>query len=311
VEGKSSENVPVVSGVPQGSVLGPLLFLIFINDLPDNLHSKTRLFADDCILYRQIKSPNDQQILQKDLDTLASWEKKWGMDFHPQKCSVLRASRGRSPLKAKYTLKGITLMEEHSTKYLGVQLQSNISWKDHINIKTKKANNMLGFLRRNLKNSNSDTKTKAYISMVRPHLEYCCTVWSPHHQNQIKQVEMVQRRAARFVSNRYRNTSSVQDMLTNLNWESLETRRKKIQLTLLYKITNNLIDINPKDYLQKTNSRTRASHQQKYLPYSTKTDCYKHSFFPNTIPLWNRLPASVAEAPSLASFKKELSNLTF
>ena len=147
--------------------------------------------------------------------------------------------------------------------------------------------------------------------MVRPHLEYRCTVWSPHQQNQIKQVEMVQRREARFVSNRYRNTSSVQDMLTNLNWENLATRRKKIQLTLLYKITNNLIDINPNDYLQKTNSRTRASHQQKYLPYSTKTDCYKHSFFPNTIPLWNRLPASVAEAPSLASFKKELSNLTF
>ena len=95
VEGQSSEKVPVLSGVPQGSVLGPILFLIFINDLPDNLNSKARMFADDCIVYREIKSNKDQLTLQEDLDTLAAWEQKWGMDFHPHKCNVLRVSRAK------------------------------------------------------------------------------------------------------------------------------------------------------------------------------------------------------------------------
>ena len=89
LQGCSSDRVPVVSGVPQGSVLGPLLFLLFINDLPDKIVSNTRLFADDCIVYRQINRPEDCLTLQGDLNTLAEWESNWGMAFHPQKCSVL------------------------------------------------------------------------------------------------------------------------------------------------------------------------------------------------------------------------------
>ena len=120
VEGQSSEKVPVVSGVPQGSVLGPVLFLIFINDLPEDINSRTRLFADDCILYRQLSSKNDQQLLQEDLDRLATWEKTWGMEFHPQKCSVMRISRARTPITFQYHLKGVPLAEEQSSKYLGL-----------------------------------------------------------------------------------------------------------------------------------------------------------------------------------------------
>jgi hypothetical protein len=311
VEGESSEVAPVVSGVPQGSVLGPLLFLLFINDLPEGLHSSTRLFADDCILYRQIKSAHDQSLLQEDLHTLAQWEATWGMDFHPQKCSVLRVTRSRSPFLTDYTLKGTKLCTEQSSKYLGVDLQTDLSWKTHIDRVTKKANNMLGFLRRNLRNTKEDTKTKAYISMVRSNIEYCSTVWNPHHKYQIDKVEMVQRRAARFTTNRYHNTSSVSDMLTKLKWDTLENRRTKQQLTMLYRITNELVAISPKPYLKPAKLMPRSSHRLQYLQYSTSTDTLKYSFFPRTIPIWNTLPASVAEAPSLASFKSGLQALTF
>ena len=122
VEGCSSDNVPVVSGVPQGSVMEPLLFLLFINDMPDKIISTTRLFADDCIVYRQIDRPEDCAVLQEDLNTLAEWESKWGMAFHPQKCSVLSITRARSPITFSYQLKGHVLELQDSTKYLGVDV---------------------------------------------------------------------------------------------------------------------------------------------------------------------------------------------
>ena len=228
VEGCSSDSVPVVSGVPQGSVLGPLLFLLFINDLPDKIISKTRLFADDCIVYRPIYDKNDCAVLQQDLDALAEWESKWGMEFHPQKCSVLRVSRSRSPIIHSYKLKGHILITENTTKYLGVDLQTTLSWKTHIDRISKKANSMLGFLRRNLRSCSEDTKANAYFSMVRSNLEYCSSVWNPHQKDQIRKLEMIQRRAARYTTNRYRNTSSVSSMLDHLQWESLESRRSKI-----------------------------------------------------------------------------------
>ena len=188
VEGCASDNVPVVSGVPQGSVLGPLLFLLFINDLPDKIISKTRLFADDCIVYRPVYDHSDCTALQQDLDTLAEWEAKWGMAYHPQKCSVLSVSRARSPIRYPYKLKRHILEAEDSTKYLGVDLQTTLSWKTHIDRISTKANSMLGFLIRNLRSCSEDTKANAYFSMVRTNLEYCSSVWNPHQKEFIRKL---------------------------------------------------------------------------------------------------------------------------
>ena len=96
------------------------------------------MFADDCIVYREIKSNKDQLTLQEDLDTLAAWEQKWGMDFHPQKCNVLRVSRAKSPMTFSYRLKVTVLAEEATFKYLGVDLQNNLSWNQHVSRVTKK-----------------------------------------------------------------------------------------------------------------------------------------------------------------------------
>lgn len=174
----------------------------------------------------------------------------------------------------------------------------------------KKANSTLGFLRRNLRISNEQTKSTAYFSMVRPIIEYCSTVWNPHTKEYVNKVEMVQRRAARYVTNRYHNTSSVTSMLDHLEWESLESRRAKNQLTMLFKIIHGLVDIPACDYLVPASTRTRSQHSLKFLHIPVSSDYYKFSFFPRTVCRWNSLPANVAEAPSLVSFKRELSCLS-
>ena len=298
VEGTTSDSIPVISGVPQGTVLGPLLFLLFINDLPDCVQSRTRLFADDCILYRQIKTQQDCAILQEDLTKLAAWEQKWGMAFHPDKCSTIRISRSRNSITTDYTLKGHTLTTEDYTKYLGVELQSTFSWNRHIDQTVKKANSMVGFLRRNLRVSSEANKTSAYYSMVRPLLEYCSTVWSPYTKEYIQKIEMVQR-------------SSVTSMLDHLEWETLESRRTKNQLIMFFKIVHGLVDIPADKYLTPASTRTRSRHSLKYRQIPTSSDYYKHSFFPQTVCLWNSLPAKVAEAASLVPFKPELSTVSF
>jgi hypothetical protein len=180
VEGIHSDEVPVVSGVPQGSVLGPLLFLVFINVLPECVSSSTRLFADDCIVYRAIESAEDSKNLQDDLKELEKWEKKWGMDFHPEKCNILHVTRSRASIEERYFLKNHQLEMVDCAKYLGIDIDQQLTWNNHINRIVKKANSMLGFVKRNLQISNTNTKADAYKALVRSNLEYCCSVWAPH-----------------------------------------------------------------------------------------------------------------------------------
>ena len=123
-----SEIVSIKSGVPQGSVLGPCLFLVYINDLPSNLTAQTRLFADDTAAYNTVTSPIDQAHLQKDLDQLAEWEKRWDMTFHPRKCTTLPVTRNINVLHHNYTLHGHTLQTVNSVKYLGVTITKDLTW---------------------------------------------------------------------------------------------------------------------------------------------------------------------------------------
>ena len=203
IEGESSSECPVTSGVPQGSVLGPALFLAYINDLPDCVNSHVRLFADDTIVYRPIKNQQDRDALQQDLDKLVDWEQDWLMEFHPKKCQVIRVAKARKPTETTYNLHGHKLEVVDGAKYLGVTITNDLIWNKHINNTVNKANKILGLLKRNIKVNCPKIKEKAYNSMVTPILEYSATVWDPHTQTNIKRVEMVQRRAARWTLNRY------------------------------------------------------------------------------------------------------------
>ena len=227
LDGQASDPVPVLSGVPQGSVLGPILFLIFINDLPDNIKSSVRLFADDCVLYRNINSLQDCLILQEDLDSLGLWEADWQMKFNVAKCHSMRVTRHYSHKQIihDYTLHQQTLENVQSAKYLSITITENMDWGHHISDISSKATKTLGFLRRNLAFAPRSTKEVAYKTLVRPKLEYAAPIWSPYCKIWIQQVEKVQRTAARWTCRRWRNTSSVGEMLDELQWPTLEARR--------------------------------------------------------------------------------------
>ena len=139
VEGQASESSPVTSGVPQGTFLGPLLFLLYINDMPMKVSSTVRLFADDSLLYRRIRSSQDSISLQKDLDRLQQWEKEWQMSFNPAKCVVVRITRKRNPISATYKIHNHDLEVMKQGKYLGVTLADNLSWNKHVDETTKKS----------------------------------------------------------------------------------------------------------------------------------------------------------------------------
>ena len=292
VDGEHSESVPVESGVPQGTVMGPLLFLLYINDLPDCVTSHVRLFADDCLVYRPIHSFEDQVALQRDLEALTSWAEKWGMRFNPGKCVIMSTVGKKGPTPYFYTLCDTILARADESTYLGIVIQNTLRWSSHIAVITSKANRTLGFLRRNLRRSPQQLKILAYQSLLRSKLEYACAAWDPYLVKDKNTLESVQSRAARFVYNDYRRDSSVSNMITSLGWESLEHRRKLNRLSLFDKIVNGKVAINAEDYLVKGDARTRSVNSNKYRQIQTKTAVYKHSFFPRTIPDWNKTPDS-------------------
>ena len=154
IENEKSDTVPVTSGVPQGSVLGPILFLIYMNDLPDTTKSKVRLFVDDTAIYLAFSSLEDAHILQQDLDRLHQWKLQWDMEFNPSKCVVIHVTRSRTPVPSQYLLHGQALESVAGSKYLGVEISNNLSFNNHIQNITTSASRSLGFLKRNIRSQN-------------------------------------------------------------------------------------------------------------------------------------------------------------
>ena len=310
VEGCLSNPNPVLSGVPQGTVLGPLLFLIYINDIADHLSpgSSLRLFADDSLLYRDIKTSEDSAILQKDLDSLQVWEKNNKMEFHPGKCQLIRLTNQRDPIQHVYNIHGIELDSFDSVKYLGVTIDSKLHWDVQCDNVFKKANGMLSFLERNFYKCSSSVKEQCFNALVRPILDYGATAWDPYRDYQVKKLENVNKRAARFVTgNHNRVHGETEKNMRTLGWPPLSERRARQKLIMLNKITSNQIDI-PRDDLRICYSpRFPLSY---HLP-SSSLDCHLNSFFPSTIRLWNSIPyVTQTSAISAAGFKRAMNDIT-
>ena len=301
LDGERSDACPVLSGVPQGSVLGPCLFLMYINDMPETIKSNIRLFADDTIMYLTISNLSDCQDLQNDLSKLEAWETEWLMAFNPDKCEVIRITKKHKPFIFDYKLHNKILQTTKNAKYLGLNISDDLTWSKHINQTTAKGNNTLKFIKRNIQTHNSKIKETAYKTYVRPLLEYSSSVWDPWQKKYIEKLEMVQHRAVRYILNDYARTSSVTLMLKKLSLPTLETRRKISSLVMLYKIQSGLVRIPLPSYIIST-MRNRLS-----IPYS-RINAYLHSFFPRTARLWNNLPPDLTSCSDLESFRAGLAS---
>ena len=254
VNGVKSDWAPVLSGVPQGTVLGPLLFSLYINDISSDIESEIRLFADDCVCYREIKDEKDTMKLQRDIDRLGSWARKWGMRFQPVKCNMMQLTRKWiKKIHASYTFEGTNPENVESIKYLGVTITSDLRWNTHVSNVSTKANRTLGFLRRNLHSCPQEVKEAAYKGLVRPVLDYGSSVWDPPGVVLQEELESVQKRAARFVTGNYDyETGSMTGILGQLKWESLKKRRKDNRLILLYKGLKGKASVPTDDLIPKT-----------------------------------------------------------
>ena len=299
----------VTSGVPQGTVLGPLLFLIFINDITKNTSPNARLFANDCLLYHTRNCEADAITLQKDIDTMQQWEAKWLMKFNPDKCEVITITNKRSHINYSYNIHGKELVHVQHAKYLGLTFSNNLSWNKHIDNITKKANATCAFLRRNIESCLRQVKAQCYTTFVRPNLEYAATVWDPYTKFSINKLEKFQNCAARFVNGDYARESSVTSMLKELKWPTLQQRRTNTKMVMMDRIVHHLIAMPSQMYLTPATTRTTRGHDQKFqIPFS-RIQSHQNSYFPSAIRTWNNLPVVLISVPTLEVFKVELAHV--
>ncbi|XP_072018615.1 uncharacterized protein [Amphiura filiformis] len=207
---------------------------------------------------------------------------------------------------------GTELKSTDHHPYLGVELASSMDWKHHIQNVSGKAQRTLNFLQRNLYKCPQKVRTQAYTSLIRPTLEYAATIWDPYHQRDINSLERVQRKAVRFITGNYRRRSSVTALRADLGFPTLQQRRLASRLTLFYKIHNQEVSVQiPCHYIpQDTPSiKTRRTHEEQYKIIRARTEVYKNSYFPATIPVWNKLPASIVTSTSSQTFKTKIQQL--
>jgi hypothetical protein len=305
VNGTHSSPIAVTSGVPQGSVLGPILFLLYINDIADTINSPMRLFADDSIIFREIHTHDDHLALQEDINQVSKWASQWKMAFNVKKCFLLPITLKKKRSNHLYTMDDKPISAVDSHPYLGVHISSNLSWNPHCDQVTTKANKTLGIVQHALGPCNKSVKERAYTALVHPGLEYATGAWNPHTDRNVDQLEKVQRRAARFVCGDYRRKTSVTGLLQDLGWESLEHRRIMAQLSLFFKIHTKQVDIEfPSSVSPSLGTSTRARHQNKLQHIQCYILIYRYALFPRLIPIWNALPSHVVGCTDTKQFQK-------
>ena len=326
INGSISNPLTVHSGVPQGSILGPLLFVLFIDDMISEVSQGTdiALYADDTKIWREITSDIDQIILQNDIDKLYEWSVINKMNFHPDKCKVV-AITNKSLVYAlpfyehMYTLNGNFLNYETSEKDLGVVINSRLSWIDQCQCLVQRANRQLGLVRRTCHFVNNTKQRRAlYLSLVRSIFEHCCQVWAPQTVKSINAFDLLQKRAVKWIlMEPYARYTDDEFLRKQRNLDLLPVKYKFLlsDLTLFYKIVYNkvkiklpnyVVRIEPQDVKRVTRSTNtiakgidKLKFKCKILP---KVNAFSNSFFIRALNQWNELPLYLREIDNLDKF---------
>ena len=315
VNGELSSFKPVKSGVPQGSILGPVLFTLYVNDIPSELETLIAMYADDTKLYKVLNSESSVTSLKSDLRKLEDWAKRMQMKFHPAKCKVMHL--GKNNPKSIYQMKKEdggyhTLEEVEVEKDLGVEIDNKLKFSTHIQSKINKANKILGCLKHTFKHPNKEVFTLLYKALIRPHLEYCSCIWSPQLKRDQDAIERIQRRATKLIP-------ELKDLpyntrLRQLNLPTLKFRRRRADLIETYRIMTNQHSINghcqcslcPNKELLQLSSNTHTRGHQFKLKTQITTGIRKQFFSTRVTSDWNSLSQDTVTADNVNCFKSRL-----
>ena len=292
IQGSSSTWEIVSSGVPQGSILGPTLFIIYINDLPRRIQSKIQLFADDTKIYRHIQSESDITLLQDDLNRLTRWSNQWKLRFNASKCQVLRIGEHRSLCdRPTYCLQGIELNNVEEQRDLGVLVDSHLNFEKHIKQCVKKAYGSWWIIKRTFDKLRPKVFNLLFKTYVRPHVEYCPQVWSPYKKGLIQKIEKVQRKATKTVVGL--SELSYSERLRRLHLPPLQERRERGDLIQVHKIINKLNDVDLNHLFETRNDRR---HGDKIFKPYFRTLKRGKTFSQRVINKWNMLPQKIKQS---------------
>jgi hypothetical protein len=265
------------------------MFLIYINDLPDILkHSNPLLFADDTKIYAIVCSVDDCQLIQDDLDALCHWCKIWKLDLNIAKCKVLSVTKSHNPIVFRYHINGKPLERVQELNDLGVLIQNNLSWNNHVDITVEKAYRMMGLIKRTVGyHAPQNVKQQLYTTLVRSNLEYCTQAWNGLTARNRVKLERVQRAATRYILN-FPNISYT-DRLSLLNLLPLSFRRDMLDLKFYYKSVNRLNELELYDFVNFSrdsivNTRSSSDPNLIKIPFC-KTTTFRNTFV-------NRIPYS-------------------
>ncbi len=299
-----SSPLSITSGVPQGSVVGPLLFLIYIDDLSkeSSPNSTVCLFADDAKIYS-----SDAHDLQDSLYSISNFFKTRQLQLAPEKCELLTVGKCKSA--TSFELEGISINQADSVKDLGVWINHDLKWETHVNKISKKAYQRANHILKSFRSTNVWTYLKAYKAYVRPILEYATTIWSPYLLKDKLKVERVQRFFTRKICRTCRIPyTSYSHRLYMLGIKTLEYRRVEIDLMFLYKIYNGLLDVPVSNFFTPTtNEYNTRSHNKCLKSNLSQTTLSISNFFSNRCtPVWNSLPPNIIESPNYNIFRTRL-----
>ena len=302
INGKTSEWTNVTSGVPQGSVLGPILFLIYINDIDSDLCCKISKFADDTKIGNKATLPQQRQQIQSDLNKLVEWSERWQMSFNVDKCKVLHI--GNKNTKAKYTMNGTQLKAVDKEKDLGVIISSDLKPSLQCAEAIKRANKIVGFIGRSFEFKSEKNILTLYNSLVRPHLEYCVQFWSPYYRKDIDKLERIQRRVTKMIP-RLRN-KPYEERLEELNLFNLTKRRLRGDLIQVFKIIKGHDELDVDKYFTLDRSNFTRNNGYKLIGQPLGSFESKHFFFNRVVNIWNKLPREVVNCNTIQTFKNRL-----